>query len=1317
MQVFDAPVPQPVEPPEFESAAAVRLWLSERFAQQRDPQAILRLVAGTLGRFLHVSRVAYGEVEPGADTITVSLDWTDGVGTMVGRHQLFRDSAIVREYLRGRTLAVSDVATLDLDAAERRLLDDTQCRAFVSVPLIHDGDFVALFSVTHREERPWSHEEVALIVQAGARTWSTLQHARTLARLEASEEQFRTLAETVPGICWIASPDGTATWMNRNGRDYLGGFRRRPESATELIHPDDADEAVLAWKQALTEGRPMERTVRLRGTDGQFRPFLSRAVPVRGADGQVIRWCVVQVDLSERHAQEHRQTLLRGFSDRVRDMTDADAILAEMAALIGEELRVARVSYVEVAGDDGDRFRRYAWRHGELHGWVDRAFSFDPHLREVLAMHRQGETFVSDDLLRRAARMAPLEDFARLYGVRAAIAAPIVKGGRLLASLSVFEDLPRRWTRDEIDLIEEFADRACVAITRARAQAELHVRERNQAFLIEWSDALRGETSPDRVVATTLEGLTRHLNVSRANFAESTPDRRGFAITQEWRLGDHGDAVPVLARAGVSDGLHRAYLTGETVEVSDIHEDPRIAPEMRERYAAVEAAAFVGIPLVRSGHVRAVLSVQSALPRDWQAAEIQLLADVADRAWVALERARAEAQLQERERNQAFLIDWSDRVRRETGPRVILALTLERLGRHLGASRINYGETDRDDHGFDVLHEWRADGTDSVMGHHFAFAALGEPMYAAHMSGQPVVADDVAESPLFDTDSRPLYASIGLRALLNMPLVRDGRLEAALSIQQTSPRAWTPGEIELAREVADRTWAILERARSEERLAESEALLAAFMENAPFGMHLKDANGRYIRVNPEMGAALDRPVEEIVGAHPNELFPPAIAEVIGEIEGKARAGELASAEFHGGTREHWRSVMSVVFPIKGRGRARTAGLTVDITERKQAEDALARSREALYQTEKLSALGSLLAGVSHELNNPLSIVVAQAVMMERQARGTEIAERAQKVRRAADRCARIVQTFLAMARQKRPEREAVDLNGVVMAALELADYGLRTEGIGLTRQLAPDLPPIPADADQLHQIVINLVINAQQAMIAAGTAGRQLTVTTAHGVEPDTVTLDVSDNGPGVPVEVRRRIFEPFYTTKPQGEGTGVGLSFSQGLAEAHGGRLVLVPSATGATFRLTLPIDPALTLPSVAPEPAPLAEPGPARRRALVVDDEQEIAESLADFLALEGYATRIAVGGRAAMARLAAGEDYDLIVSDLRMPEVDGPGLHAWIMRERPELVERLAFATGDTLGAAVARFLAEAKRPVLEKPFMPDAVQRFLKQVDDA
>ena len=265
------------------------------------------------------------------------------------------------------------------------------------------------------------------------------------------------------------------------------------------------------------------------------------------------------------------------------------------------------------------------------------------------------------------------------------------------------------------------------------------------------------------------------------------------------------------------------------------------------------------------------------------------------------------------------------------------------------------------------------------------------------------------------------------------------------------------------------------------------------------------------------------------------------------------------------------------------------------------------------------------------------------------------------------------------------------------------------------REQAQALPAISADADQLHQVVINLVINAQHAL-ADQPGARTLTVRTAASEDGAGVVLEIADNGPGVPEELRRRIFDPFFTTKAQDVGTGVGLSFSQGLVEAHGGRLELAETpGGGATFRVVLPISPAAE-PIVAPAAMVSAAAAPSRT-ALVVDDEPQIARALAEFLEFEGYACETAFGGAEAKARLAQGAAYDLILSDLRMPDVDGPSLFAWIKAERPELARRVAFSTGDTLGSTAVRFLAQEGRPFMEKPFTPDTLRALLDDIESA
>jgi PAS domain S-box-containing protein len=378
---------------------------------------------------------------------------------------------------------------------------------------------------------------------------------------------------------------------------------------------------------------------------------------------------------------------------------------------------------------------------------------------------------------------------------------------------------------------------------------------------------------------------------------------------------------------------------------------------------------------------------------------------------------------------------------------------------------------------------------------------------------------------------------------------------------------------------------------------------------------------------------------------------------------------------------------------------------VDLTEQKRAEAELARHRQALHQSEKMSAMGSLLASVAHELNNPLSVVVGQAMMLEELAADTNQAERAGKIRNAAERCARIVKTFLAMARSRPPERQPVQLNRALESALEIAAYTLRSSGIEVAQDLDAGLPETLADGDQLHQVLLNLIINARQAMVGVEPP-RRLEVSTRFEPAGRRLRIVVRDTGHGVPPELRERIFEPFFTTKPAGVGTGIGLSVSRRVVEAHGGRLWVEASVEGgAAFVIDLPW--VACGEALAEEPAAAAATSGAVR-ILVVDDEPEIAELLAEILRLDGRRVDIADGGRGALARLAA-QRYDLVISDLRMPDMDGPALYRALMAADPAMAERVMFVTGDTLGPEVHNFVAGIGAPVIEKPFDPERIRR--------
>ena len=300
----------------------------------------------------------------------------------------------------------------------------------------------------------------------------------------------------------------------------------------------------------------------------------------------------------------------------------------------------------------------------------------------------------------------------------------------------------------------------------------------------------------------------------------------------------------------------------------------------------------------------------------------------------------------------------------------------------------------------------------------------------------------------------------------------------------------------------------------------------------------------------------------------------------------------------------------------------------DITGRRQAAAELIRQREALHQSEKMTALGSLLAGVAHELNNPLSVVIGRAVMLEEDATDPAVRDSLVRLRGAAERCTRIVRSFLALARQRPRELQPVDLHAVLDAALDMLAYGIRSSGVEIVRHDAPGLPLAMADADQIHQVLLNLLLNATQAVEAVPTPRRVwLRLEALDG----RIRIEVADNGPGVPAELRGRIFDPFFTTKPVGMGTGLGLSVCQGIVEAHGGSLTLEDRPQGGgCFVVTLPIAASTgeLLPSAA---GPLSDG--IGGRVLVIDDEPDIAAMLADAIGRDGHAVVTAADGLAGL------------------------------------------------------------------------------------
>jgi two-component system NtrC family sensor kinase len=479
-------------------------------------------------------------------------------------------------------------------------------------------------------------------------------------------------------------------------------------------------------------------------------------------------------------------------------------------------------------------------------------------------------------------------------------------------------------------------------------------------------------------------------------------------------------------------------------------------------------------------------------------------------------------------------------------------------------------------------------------------------------------------------------------------------------------------------------------------LAASEARFAAFMRHAPVGMYIKDADGRYTVVNPEMEKVFGRPVGEVVGRHPRDLVPEGLLPVIEAADAEVRSTGRPSTVvewMEGADTYEWTLV--VRFPIEAPegGPPQIGGFDIDISAMKRAQAELERAREVLHQNEKLRALGHFAAGVAHELNNPLAIIAGQAELLAEDVADGPLAGRAGMIRRAADRCSRVVHSALAMVRQRPPDRRPADLNGIVLGAVALARQAPGGGVPQIDAVLADPPPQVSCDPDQIHQVILNLLTNARESLGGDGAESR-ITVTTETLVDGSGVAVEVRDSGPGVPDPLWDRVFDAYFTTKAVG--TGIGLAFCRSVVEAHGGRIDLVPSPRGARFRIVLP-----DLAAEAPEgPAPAPVRGAASGDVLIVDDEPDFALSVAEMLRREGYATTVAPGGDAAIGLLRQ-RTFDLVLLDLDMSEPGGLGVHAWMVAAHPSMVARTVFVTGALLDPAMVEAVRRTGRPVMEKP----------------
>ena len=573
---------------------------------------------------------------------------------------------------------------------------------------------------------------------------------------------------------------------------------------------------------------------------------------------------------------------------------------------------------------------------------------------------------------------------------------------------------------------------------------------------------------------------------------------------------------------------------------------------------------------------------------------------------------------------------------------------------------------------------------------------------------EPVVVDDVGNDPLV-ASVREVLLEKGYRSMLVLPLLFGREVLGTLFLRASRDRPFSQEELRFCKVAAGASANALKNAmlfrqaqQEAERHRETGEKLRRVLDCSPDLIVATDNDGRVTEMNGP-ASRLPRSSEDESEGSIDVLFQtPGLAEEASQ--GVDRREVRIDTGVAGPREIHLVNAPMVVADGAPVGRVWVGR---DVTDIRRAERGLA-------QVERLSTLGEIVAGVAHELNNPLSAVLGYSELLRRGTEDESQLADLERVVAGARRCKRIVQNLLGFARKHQPERKQADLNASVRKVVELRAYSQRSHGIETILDLNVDLPTTLFDPYQIEQVVMNLVTNAEQAIREDSTRGQGRIIVRTYRSEGG-LHVEVEDDGPGIPRDAFPRIFDPFFTTKEIGNGTGLGLSVSFGIVQEHDGHLEARPPVPGrgACFVMRIPCVEGVA--ADCKEAAAVVANGDTAlrgRRILIAEDEPLVRDFLTRLLGLEGAEVVEACDGEEAWEKLAHA-DFDLVIADLRMPRMDGQELYERIAEERPELLRRLVFSSGDLAREETVTFLRGLPNRLLAKPLQVETVRHVLRR----
>ncbi len=570
----------------------------------------------------------------------------------------------------------------------------------------------------------------------------------------------------------------------------------------------------------------------------------------------------------------------------------------------------------------------------------------------------------------------------------------------------------------------------------------------------------------------------------------------------------------------------------------------------------------------------------------------------------------------------------------------------------------------------------------------------------------------IEDIPRLEPFNPKVMQAMHWRAAIFAPLIaKEQTIGVLICSDESAERTFTQEEISRAETLAHQAAIALQNARLFQVVSRSQKEWETTFDAMQDCVSVHDTTGKIFRANLALARRLKTTPPKMIGKFCSEIYNPAQLSFSPCRHMEALQSENLMVE------ECELAAMGGTFQIsvspwydKNNRLVGSIHVAKDISNEKLL-------RQQLIQSEKLSAIGELISGIAHELNNPLTGVMGYSQLLQLR---KDLDERARdsllKINNLALRCQKIVQNLLSFARKQKPERNLSNVNDMLERTVELRNYELAVNNIEIVRELDRNLPKTIADAHQLQQVFLNILTNAEHAMLQAHGRGR-LVIRSRADLQNNNILVEFVDDGPGIPEAQLSKIFDPFFTTKEVGKGTGLGLSLSYGIIKEHGGNIYAISKpGEGAIFVIELPIiarliDDASIFPQLMPQ-ALQFDHLIRDKRILIVDDEKYILDFFIEIFKMFPIQVDTAEDGLAAMEKVMHNE-YDLVITDFKMPNMSGRELFQQIKAKRPQLAKRIIFITGDTVSAETRLFFEHNNNLYLAKPFKIEEVKEVIQQ----